>query len=467
MDSRYTNSIAYFKAILNYLAMPKNMGSCLFPDIISYTKQKLVFSCKETKYPKTLMPRDDSKDSNIDDSEIFDHKKAMYCFGIVALVELSNIDGKHITGKELDILLHEKKANVYHKCGLTLLEASFVEHCLMSNWKKRKTATEMLEHLYMHPEDIAQSAWEKINTTKDVQFNEKKRVNSKVSINGGGFGIIKLVLKVPQANRKLRLYVEKTQTNQDGESNTKYKELISREIKINKIIAKENIEGCVKIFDSSCRVKTHTMKLKMEYVPSPNLAELCDRYGALPEATVRSIMKTAITALNCIHRLGIVYRDFKQSNILVVFINEKLCGKLIDFGIAKELDKNAINNTIIGTPETVAPEVVMGEISLKSDIYSIGATCFKTLFNKPLFVKKNPLPNYNEFYVNYTIPKGRCLSIACIDFLQNCLQIKPDQRFASLNAMLKHSFFNAESTASMTFQERDYQLTTTKLIDIA
>ena len=272
---------------------------------------------------------------------------------------------------------------------------------------------------------------------------------------------MELVTKVPKKNLNLRLYVEKTIISY-GE---KYSEFMKREAEINKIIERNNIAGCIKAFDSIFSKDKNPLIIKMEFASSINLGQLMVSYGALPEATAKSILFPAIAALGCLHDHGIVYRDFKPANIIVSANNDTLEGKLIDFGIAKELGAETIKQTVIGTPETISPEACEGRVSLRSDIYSVGATLFFVLFNKPLF-RIEGIPTVQSFTRQYAIPKGRNLSLACIDFLQRCLQINPENRFSSMKLLLDHDFFKCNSYAATTYAERDYQLTTAKLTPI-
>lgn len=96
-------------------------------------------------------------------------------------------------------------------------------------------------------------------------------------------------------------------------------------------------------------------------------------------------MAQIILAVDLMHRKGIIHRDIKPDNVLIVDQNElKIC--ITDLGLAcKANDKKQISLKC-GTPGYVGPEVLKGSsFSPKSDIFSIGSLMFNILTGKNLF----------------------------------------------------------------------------------
>jgi len=89
------------------------------------------------------------------------------------------------------------------------------------------------------------------------------------------------------------------------------------------------------------------------------------------------------------HRKGLIHRDLKPSNILVVDHDGRAVPKVIDFGIARLLEKDTDQQTqvtrlgeLIGTPEYMSPEqAALGEIDIdtRSDVYSLGLLLYELL----------------------------------------------------------------------------------------
>lgn len=94
---------------------------------------------------------------------------------------------------------------------------------------------------------------------------------------------------------------------------------------------------------------------------------------------VRKLLTSAVAALGEAHRNGIIHRDIKSSNILV--INDDNL-KLIDFGLVKQSGAGDLtkDKSFMGTLSYAAPEQLMGargEISFRTDIYSMGVVMYE------------------------------------------------------------------------------------------
>lgn len=114
----------------------------------------------------------------------------------------------------------------------------------------------------------------------------------------------------------------------------------------------------------------------MELVSAPTLAELMAQQGPLDAARVADIGAQVLGALQAAHAAGIVHRDVKPANIMVL-PNGRV--KLADFGIAKAMDDPSLTMTggIMGSPGYMAPELFAGASPAPaSDLWSLGATLF-------------------------------------------------------------------------------------------
>ncbi|MBB1244235.1 serine/threonine protein kinase [Streptomyces durbertensis] len=109
------------------------------------------------------------------------------------------------------------------------------------------------------------------------------------------------------------------------------------------------------------------------YVAGPSLHDAVAAHGPLPERSVRAAVAGLAEALDAVHRLGLVHRDVKPSNVLLTLDGPRL----IDFGIARATDATASltgTGVSIGSPGFMSPEQVLGrEAATASDVFSLGA----------------------------------------------------------------------------------------------
>jgi serine/threonine-protein kinase len=127
----------------------------------------------------------------------------------------------------------------------------------------------------------------------------------------------------------------------------------------------------------------------LEYVQGRNLRDYLARKGPPDLAVTLTIIRQVALALQKAHEQGIVHRDIKPENIL---ITRKAEVKVADFGLSRFFTKAAAPSSLtqsgiaIGTPLYMAPEQVQGNpTDHRTDIYSLGVTCYHLLAGEPPF----------------------------------------------------------------------------------
>jgi HAMP domain-containing protein/predicted Ser/Thr protein kinase/type II secretory pathway pseudopilin PulG len=130
--------------------------------------------------------------------------------------------------------------------------------------------------------------------------------------------------------------------------------------------------------------------ITMEYVEGTTLKELVKRRGRLPIAATLTVAKQLCRALEVAHEQGVIHRDIKPQNMVV---EPSGVLKVMDFGIAR-LAKRQSGMTqqgmVVGTPEYMAPEQLMGqEIDARADIYSAGCVIYECLTGTPPITADN------------------------------------------------------------------------------
>jgi serine/threonine protein kinase len=137
----------------------------------------------------------------------------------------------------------------------------------------------------------------------------------------------------------------------------------------------------------------------MDYAPGPSLAQIIhqgDRRIALSPKRALPIFIQICAGLDAAHKLGIVHRDVKPSNIILVSEAETDdFVKITDFGIAKVPVAGERTLTtkgeLFGSPPYMSPEQCLGEdLDARSDIYSLGCLMYEALNGRVPFAGKMP-----------------------------------------------------------------------------
>ncbi|MBX3219955.1 MAG: serine/threonine protein kinase [Labilithrix sp.] len=141
----------------------------------------------------------------------------------------------------------------------------------------------------------------------------------------------------------------------------------------------------------------------MEYLSGRTLQSLLDEERRLPTERAVEIMIQVCAALSVAHDHGIIHRDIKPDNIMLVpsrddegatFELVKVC----DFGIAalqnpraEDADLAATEHVIAGTPEYMSPEQARGtDVDARSDVYACGICLYELVTGRPPFLGDNP-----------------------------------------------------------------------------
>lgn len=123
--------------------------------------------------------------------------------------------------------------------------------------------------------------------------------------------------------------------------------------------------------------------LTMELLPGRTLAAYLMEHGPQTYDQALPLVRQMVQGLAAAHHVGVVHRDFKPGNVMLVDSPDGPVVKISDFGLAvnPESDETAsvMMSEIMGTPAYMAPEQLHHQYSTRTDIYALGLTVFQML----------------------------------------------------------------------------------------
>jgi len=139
----------------------------------------------------------------------------------------------------------------------------------------------------------------------------------------------------------------------------------------------------VQVYDSGVDDGRHY--IVMEYVQGRSGAQILQRHGPLDAETTAEIGAQACAGLDYAHRRGIIHRDVKPGNLMIVggpVGGGEMTMKLTDFGIARAVEQTRITQvgSVVGTAAYLSPEQVRGEEATPAtDVYALGVVLYQFL----------------------------------------------------------------------------------------
>jgi serine/threonine protein kinase len=148
-------------------------------------------------------------------------------------------------------------------------------------------------------------------------------------------------------------------------------------------VAKLIHPNIVQVYDTGIDEGRHY--IVMEYVEGRSGAQILQRHGPVEPETAAEIGIQACAGLDYAHRRGIIHRDVKPGNLMIVggpVGGGEMVVKLTDFGIARAIEQTRITQvgSVVGTAAYLAPEQVRGEEATPAtDVYALGVVLYQFL----------------------------------------------------------------------------------------
>ena len=199
-----------------------------------------------------------------------------------------------------------------------------------------------------------------------------------------------------------------------------------REIQLARKVTHRNVCRVYDIGHHSHPAYGDILFLTMELLPGVTLAGHLQQHGAMTCAQALPLIGQMVSALSAAHQLGIVHRDFKPANVMLVEESGEKLVKVTDFGLARTVQPED-NSTrsfaeVVGTPSYMAPEQFRGEYGPETDVYALGLTIFEMLTAKLPISRDDPFKNVHN-------GKAQPIGARWKSVITKCVSAEPAERF--------------------------------------
>ena len=185
--------------------------------------------------------------------------------------------------------------------------------------------------------------------------------------------------------------------------------------------------------------------LTMELLPGETLAERIARAGRLSPADALPLVEQMADALGAAHAAGVIHRDFKSGNVMLVPDESRPGGVravVTDFGLARRSESDGPPATrltrteaVLGTPDYMAPEQIEGrDLTPAADVYALGIVMFEMVTGQPPFQGDTPLSvALKKLQEAAPSPRRSAPDLPATweRVILRCLERRPTDRFAS------------------------------------
>jgi predicted Ser/Thr protein kinase/tetratricopeptide (TPR) repeat protein len=246
----------------------------------------------------------------------------------------------------------------------------------------------------------------------------------------GAMGIVYLA-KDPLIGRLVALKTIRASAHADDDETKEFQQRFIREAQAAGIL---NHPSIVTVHDIGQDDESGMSFIAMEYVEGYNLKEVLSQGRPLSFDQIGDVIAQVAEALDFAHAKGIVHRDVKPANVILLDGHR---AKITDFGIAKIASGGGANLTstgqFLGTPNYMAPEQIKGApVDGRTDIFALGICLYECLTRRKPFggdsltsisykIVHEPFPPLQE--INPQIPEGY------EEIVSNCLAKDPAKRY--------------------------------------
>ena len=209
-------------------------------------------------------------------------------------------------------------------------------------------------------------------------------------------------------------------------------ERFKREVKQTRVISQQNVCRVYEVFSHTQDSGDRLWFLTMELLEGLTLLERLRHQGVVPEEEALDLVEQMVAGLAAAHDHGIVHRDFKSGNVMLVGAGvNKTRVVITDFGLALNLLTEHYGNLEAsggGTPQYMAPEQEReDQVGLAADQYALGVVICEMLTGRR--------PSRPDHTGRVHLPPGR-FSPRWEQVIHRCLQFRPEDRFRDVRDVI-------------------------------
>jgi serine/threonine protein kinase len=213
-----------------------------------------------------------------------------------------------------------------------------------------------------------------------------------------------------------------------------------REVKQARGISHPNVCRVYELFSHDASPQKRIWFLSMELLEGPTLLERIRYQGPMDRKVALKLVEQMVSGLAAAHALGVVHRDFKSSNVMLVPSTGGHDRAVItDFGLALNLfrpSEEPPEPAGQGTPDYMAPEQrETGEVSFLADQYALGVVMCEMLTCSLPIRSKEPAPDDKLSMPTVKLP-DHPLDSRWEVVISRCLQIRPEDRFQNVSDVI-------------------------------
>jgi eukaryotic-like serine/threonine-protein kinase len=225
-------------------------------------------------------------------------------------------------------------------------------------------------------------------------------------------------------------------------------ERFKREVHLAKQVTHPNVCRIFDLFRHATSANTSILLVSMELLRGETLAAHLERVGRMTWRAASPIAFQLANGLGAAHEMGILHRDFKPSNVVLIQGAKGIRAVITDFGLALQPGDDSKRTTMrtgtghFGTPAYMSPEQVEGGGTLTpaSDVYSLGLVLYEMVTGTRPFDDPTPLSMaVRRLRETPTSPRTLVpeLDATADRVISHCIERIPTHRFATADEVAK------------------------------